>query len=114
MEKNHKRLAAKVVLAPGDNTDPQTSITKGSFIPTTNRKIVAISQKTSNPPSTRRRGGGEQEPKANIKELTNLGTLQVNNFELYVENIKQLLLCQIQYFKAGSISTCYSRWLDLT
>lgn len=113
MEKNHKRLATKVVLAPGDNTDPQTSITKGSFIPTTNRKIVAISQKTSNPPSTRRRGG-EQEPKANIKELTNLGTPQVNNFELYVENIKQLLLCQIQYFKAGSISTCYSRWLDLT
>ena len=47
-------------------------------------------------------------------ELTNLGTLQVGNFELYVENIKQLLSCQIQYFKAGSISTCYSRWLDLT
>ena len=89
MEKNHKRLATKVVLARADNTDPQTSITKGSFIPTTNRKIVAISQKTSNPPSTRRRG--EQEPQANIKELTNLGTLQVNNFELYVENIKQLL-----------------------
>ena len=47
-------------------------------------------------------------------ELTNLGTLQVSTFELYVENIKQLLSCQIQYFKAGSINTCYSRWLDLT
>lgn len=57
MEKNRKRLATKVVLAPGDKTDPQTSITKGSFIPTTNREIVATSQKTSNPRSTRRRGG---------------------------------------------------------
>ena len=77
---------------------------------------MVTSQKNSNPPSSRRRrgGGGGQELKANVKELTNLGTLQVSNFELYVEHIKQLLSCQIQYFKAGSISTCYSRWLDLT
>ena len=63
MEKNDKRLATKVVRAPRDNTDPLTSITKGSFIPTTNRKIVAISQKTSNPPSTRRSGGARTKGK---------------------------------------------------
>lgn len=58
--------------------------------------------------------GGGQELNVNVKELTNLDTLQVSTFELHVENITQLLLCHIQYLKAGCISTCYLRWLDLT
>lgn len=67
--------------------------------------------KTSNPPPQEE--GWGQELNANVKELTNLGTLQVSTFKLHVDSIKQLLPCQIQCFKAGCISTCYSRWLYL-
>lgn len=73
---------------------------------------MAKSQKTSNPPPQEE--GRGQELNANVKELTNLGTLQVSTFKLHVDSIKQLLPCQIQCFKAGCISTCYSRWLYLT
>ena len=68
------------------------------------------SQKTSNPPLYKKKEGGQQ---LNINELT-VGTLQVSTFEFHAEKAKQLLLSQIQSFKAGSISKCYSRWLDLT
>ena len=61
-------------------------------------------------PPLQEEGGGQQ---LNINELT-IGTLQVSTFEFHVEKTKQLLLSQIQSFKAGSISKCYSRWLDLT
>ena len=60
-------------------------------------------------PPLQEEGGGQQ---LNINELT-IGTLQVSTFEFHVEKTKQLLLSQIQSFKAGSISKCYSRWLDL-
>ena len=92
-----------------ENTDHQTNITEGLSIPTTDGNTVGKSKKTSNPPSTRGRRGQQ----LNINELT-IGTLQVSTFEFHVEKTKQLLLSQIQSFKAGSISKCYSRWLDLT
>ena len=84
-----------------ENTDHQTNITKGLFIPTTDGKTVGKSQKTSHPP-LQEEGGGQQ---LNINELT-IGTLQVSNFEFSVEKTKQLLLFQIQSFKAGSLSKC--------
>ena len=61
-------------------------------------------------PPLQEEGRGQQ---LNINELT-IGTLQVSTFEFHLEKTKQLLLSQIQSFKAGSISKCYSRWLDLT
>ena len=61
-------------------------------------------------PPLQEEGRGQQ---LNMNEVT-IGTLQVSNFEFYIEKTKQLLLSQIQSFKAGSISKCYSRWLDLT
>ena len=104
-------LATKVVLVTVENTDHQTNITEGLFIPTTDGNTVGKSQKTSNPPlPLQEEGGGQQ---LNINELT-IGTLLVSTFEFLVEKTKQLLLSQIQSFKAGSISKCYSRWLDLT
>ena len=86
-----------------ESTDPQTSITKGPFIPKTTVEIVVRNQKTSNPPSPRR----GQELNANIDELTNIRTLQVSNFKSDVENIKKLLLFKIQCFKAGGLTILF-------
>lgn len=56
---------------------------------------MATSQKKlkNSPPQG---GGGGQELNVNVKELTNLETPQVSTFELHVENITLLLLCEIQ------------------
>ena len=74
-----------------ESTDPRTSITKGPFIPNKTGEIVGRSQKTSNSPLQEE--GGGQELNANVNELTNIGTLQVSNFESNVENIKQFCCC---------------------
>ena len=109
---NCKRRTTKAVLVAAESTDPRTSITKDPFIPNKTGEIVGRSQKTSNPPLQEE--GGGQELTANVNELTNIGTLQVSNFESNVENIKQWLLFKIQCFKAGNLRKFYSRWTDLT
>lgn len=56
---------------------------------------MATSQKKLKTSPPQEEGGG-QELNVNVKELTNLETPQVSTFELHVENITLLLLCEIQ------------------